>query len=575
MILQSLQEYYDRKAADPESDIAPEGFEKRKLPFLIVVDEEGEFIGIEDTRKKIGNRLVAETFLLPRSKIRTGKNSYKTAFLLWDHIGYLLGLPTSDEKSAKQHQTWLNKIESLPAELLSDAGVNAVIQFYRKGGVAKAITSPNIRDCLELPRQNMSFRLSSDVPVPCRKAVQDYVSNNLDLLNKDKKGDKNGICLVTGKSGVIARIHGAVLLSKDTKSLVSVQSGCGYDSYKKRQGYNAPIVRSTEFAYVTALNTLLKSESQRLVIGDTTTVFWSAKKSSFESDFLLLFEEPKKDNPDDVEKIRALFDSIKTGNYHEDNSTEFYILGLAPNRARIFVRFWQTGTIPEFAARIKQYFDEFTIVKHPDEPEHYSIWRILLNIAPQNKIENIPPHMASDFMKSILNGTLYPATLFQAALRRIRSDPEKRVNSVRAALIKAYLNRHFNQTNQKEVNVELDASQPSVGYQIGRLFAALERIQKEAGLGDGANIRRRFYGAACSSPSTVFANLLRLKNHHLTKFKNKGRTVYFEKLLGEIMNKLNGFPAHLGLHEQGMFAVGYYHQRQAFYTKNNLKQERK
>ena len=115
--------------------------------------------------------------------------------------------------------------------------------------------------------------------------------------------------------------------------------------------------------------------------------------------------------------------------------------------------------------------------------------------------------------------------------------------------------------------MELDTLQPSIGYQLGRLFATLEKIQEEANPGLNATIRERFYGAACATPVTVFANLLRLKNHHLAKLENKGRVVNFERLLGEIIGKMNDFPAHLDLHEQGRFAIGYYHQRQAFFTK--------
>jgi CRISPR-associated protein Csd1 len=578
MILQALKEYYDRKMTDTESETAPEGFEKKELQFLIIIDDKGEFINIEDTREKVGNKLVAKTFLLPRSKVRSGSRGYETTFLLWDHIGFLLGLPVDDEKSAKQHQTWLNELEKLPEELLEDVGVNAVIQFYEKGGVAKAIASPHIQECLKSIQRNMSFQLESDVPVPCRKKVREFVSRNLDSLNEseeDQGSDNNiktGTCLVTGEFGVIARIHGRTPINKDSKSLVGIQRNSGYDSYGKEQGYNAPVIKSTEFAYVTALNTLLKSRSQRLLIGDASTVFWSAKESSFESDFLSFFKEPEKDNPDEgTRKVKALFESVNSGAYYEDDgSTRFYILGLAPNAARISVRFWQVGTISEFANRIRQYFEDFSIVKPPREPEYYSIWRILVNIATQDKSENIPPNLAGNFMRSILDGTPYPAMLLQAALRRIRSDTKNRVKPIRAALIKAYLNRYhrFNQDiNQREVGVELDISQPSVGYQLGRLFATLEKVQEEANPGINATIRERFYGAACATPVTVFTNLLRLKNHHLAKVESRGRVVYFERLLGEIMSNLKDFPAHLNLHEQGRFAIGYYHQRQKFFAK--------
>lgn len=175
-------------------------------------------------------------------------------------------------------------------------------------------------------------------------------------------------------------------------------------------------------------------------------------------------------------------------------------------------------------------------------------------------------------MRAILEGTPYPATLLQAALRRIRSDTEYRVKPVRAALIKAYLNRYYRfypNESHKEVGVSLDKYQPSVGYHLGRLFAVLEKIQEEANPNLNATIRERYYGAACAQPVTVFANLLRLKNHHLAKLENKGRVVNFEIMLSEILANVEDFPAYLDLHEQGRFAVGYYHQRQWFYSKKN------
>jgi len=585
MILQALKEYYDRKASDIESDIAPPGFEEKALQFLIVIDNEGKFLNIEDIRERVGRRLVGRNFILPRSKGRSGSRSYATTFLLWDHIGYLLGLPANDEKSGKQHNTWLAALEALPAELRNDQGVAAVLKFYKQNrheGVDRAILSPQIQECLQATQANMTFRLDGNVLVPCTEAVREFVTKSIEKNNLETQvdGDDNnetnkiGYCLVTGEQGIIARTHNRTPINKDTKCLVGIQKNSGYDSYGKEQGYNAPIITATEFAYVTGLNTLLKSSTQRLQIGDSTTVFWSKRASSFESDFAHFFKEPEIDNPDArAEKVRALFEAVNSGTGYLDDEGDngFYILGLSPNAARIAVRFWHDGTIAEYALRIRQYFDDFNIIKPPHEPDYYSVWRILVNIAIQDKSENIPPNLAGEFMRSIIAGTPYPATLLQAALRRIRSDSQNRVKPVRAALIKAYLNRHartYPQYLQKEVDFSLDSSQPSIGYQLGRLFATLEKIQEEANPGINATIRDRYYGAACTTPVTVFTALLRLKNHHLAKLSNRGRAVNFERLLGEIIGRLNDFPAHLDLHEQGRFAIGYYHQRQDFFSKN-------
>jgi CRISPR-associated protein Csd1 len=425
----------------------------------------------------------------------------------------------------------------------------------------------------------MTFRITGDIPVPCREAVRKFVNMNgpdVDNLQpngmSDDTGKSIGTCLVTGVKGVIARTHGNTSINKDSKSLVSFQKNSGYDSYGKEQGYNAPIIEQTEFAYVTALNTLLKSSSQRMNVGDVVTVFWSEKETSFEKDVTSLFQEPEKDDPNSKnEKVRAVLNSIHSGTYlDDDGDTRFYILGLSPNSARISVRFWHVGTVALFASRIRQHFEDLMIIKPPNEQEYYSLWRLLVNISTQDKSENIPPNLAGEFLRAILEGTLYPATLLQATLRRIRSDSQNRVKPVRAALIKAYLNRYYkfySNHNVKEVGIELDHNQPSIGYQLGRLFATFEKIQEEANPGLNATIRDRYYGAACAMPVSVFPILTRLKNHHLSKLENRGRVINFERLIGEIMSNLSDFPAHLDLHEQGRFAIGYYHQRQDFYKK--------
>jgi CRISPR-associated protein Csd1 len=341
------------------------------------------------------------------------------------------------------------------------------------------------------------------------------------------------------------------------------------------QSYNAPISKKTASEYTKSLNMLLASD-QRLQVGDASTVFWSEGRTNFESDFSFFFREPGKDDPDaGALRIKTLFESPKTGAYAEDSGSEkFYILGLAPNAARIAVRFWQVGTVAEFAGRIRQHFDDLRIVKPPREPEYYSLWRLLVNVAIQDKSENIPPNVAGEFMRSILSGTPYPQTLLHSALRRIQSDTENRVKPVRAALIKACLNRYLRahpNKNEKEIKMALDTEQPSIGYQLGRLFATLEKIQEEGNPSINATIRERYYGAACSSPVTVFGTLMRLKNHHLAKIGNKGRVVNLERLIEEIVGHFGDFPPHLDLHEQGKFAIGYYHQRQDFFTKKEEK----
>ena len=175
-------------------------------------------------------------------------------------------------------------------------------------------------------------------------------------------------------------------------------------------------------------------------------------------------------------------------------------------------------------------------------------------------------------MRAVLTSenTPLPALLLNAAVERARAERE--LPYPRAAAIKAALNRTIRFRNlsslhpEPEFTVSLDADRTDPAYRLGRLFAALEKIQEEAQPGINATIRDRYYGAASSTPVTVFTTLLRLKNHHLGKLPVPRRT-YFEKLLGQIADDLHDFPRQLTLPDQGRFALGYYHQRQAFFTK--------
>jgi len=302
-------------------------------------------------------------------------------------------------------------------------------------------------------------------------------------------------------------------------------------------------------------------------VGDASTVFWAEKPGHLlETLAVDIFGEPLKDDPDrNVRAVESLFKSPQTGVFATDgDTTRFYVLGLAPNAARIAVRFWHTGTVDELARRFRRYFDDLEIVRPGFEKPYLSLFRLLVSVASLGKAENIPPNLAGDVMRAILAGTPYPATLFQGALRRIRAECGD-VSRPRAALLKACLNR-MNFTNEKEITVSLDETNPNPGHRLRRLFAVLEKIQEEAQPGINATIRDGYYGAASSTPVTVFGTLVKLSKHHLAKLENRGRAVNLEKLVGAIVDGLNDFPAHLPLADQGRFAIGYYHQRQAFFT---------
>jgi len=593
MILQALNEYYQRKTRMPDSDLAPPGFEHKGIPFLVVLTADGEFAGLEDTREGEGKKKVAKSFLVPQAVAGT---SGITANLLWDNPEYIFGKAASkklDEKLAKastdkkreavflrlaeQRKAFIQAIkERFPQS--EDTGIRAILAFLERGDFAKVFEHPLWAEILE-NGANLTFRLEGDTCPVCEcEAVVDA------LTAADKvASEEMALCLVSGEPDVIQRTHSPIAGVWGAKStgamLVSFQKDSGYDSYGKEQGFNASVGKRAAFAYTTALNHLLaKGSKQRIQVGDASTVFWAATPGHpMEEMFPGFFGEPSKDNPDlGAGAVASLLSAPRIGaGSFENDGTRFYVLGLAPNAARIAVRFWLVKTVGELAVNIRRHFDDLNIAHAPHEPNTLSLFRLLVSTATLGKAENIPPNLGGDVMRSVIENLPYPQTLLSGAIRRIRAEQAKKdertgklipnVSYPRAAIIKACINRY---SGKEELKVSLDENNTNTAYRLGRLFAVLERIQERASPNINATIRDRYYGAASSTPVTVFSTLLKLKNHHLSKLDNKGEAVNYEKLLGQVMDGITDFPSHLSLQDQGRFAIGYYHQRQAFFTKS-------
>lgn len=558
MILQALCDYYERKP-----DLPRLGFETKAIPFVIEINTDGQLIQIEDTRTLEGKKKIARNFLMPQG---VKKTSGIAANLLWDNAEYVLGITSSGkpERVQEQHAAFRAKLDTL-AENINDAGLEAVRKFLQISDRVKFEADALWPEILETSPV-MTFRLNGSLELICQRPTIRAALENTDTTTGEIT------CLISGELDSFERLHTSIKgvwgAQSSGANIVSFNKD-SFNSFGKEQGGNAPVGKHAAFAYTTALNYLLSKEStQRIQVGDASTVFWSEKHTDLEESFADLFDEPPKDNPaKQARAIEALFKAPQMGALNDEGGdTRFFVLGLAPNAARISVRFWQVGTVAEMSARIRQHFSDLEMTHASFEKPYLSLFRLLVSTASQGKSENIPPNLAGEFMRAILAELPYPHTLLQAAVRRIRAERE--VSYPRAALIKACLNRQarYLPSQEKEIAVSLDDSNTNPGYRIGRLFATLEKIQEEA-VNPSATIRDRFYGAASSTPVTVFSNLMKLKNHHLAKME-EGRKRYFEKLIGQIMSDINDFPAHLSLADQGRFAIGYYHQRQAFFTKS-------
>jgi len=565
MILQALKQYYDRKP-----DLPRLGLEEKEIPYLIVLRPDGLPVSLTPTYEGEGKKRRAKKFLVPQSVKRSVGI---VSNLLWDNPEYVLGtvLKGKPDRVAKQHAEFQARVESLGN--VDDIGLSAVKAFLNRPNKEELLQvfGESWRELLN-EGANVTFQLAGDPQIVAERTA---VMQAICCSTSGDEATTQGVCLVTGETGEVERLHTAIKGVYGAQSVGANIVSFNLDAFRsfgKDQGANAPIGRVTAFSYTTALNHLLGRDSkQRILVGDASTVFWAEKESDFEQHVADFFSEPPKDDPDrNVRAVESLFNSLKSGALAVDEgNVRFYVLGLAPNAARIAIRFWIVDTVAGMATKICHHFEDLRIVPGPRDREDLSLFRLLVSIAVQGKSDNIPPNLGGDTMRAILEGLPYPQPLLQAALRRIKAEHD--ITYARAALIKAYLNRsaRFGHQQQEELTMSLDMANTNIGYRLGRLFATLEKIQQEANPGINATIRDKFYGAASSTPVTVFGNLARLKNHHLAKLENPGRRVNFERLIGEIMSGIDDFPPHLKLEDQGRFAIGYYHQMQDFFTKKS------
>ena len=570
MILKALYDYYNRCG-----DLPMPGMEEKEIGFLVVISKSGEFLRFEDCRMDKNH---ARTYLV---KKHVGRSSAAVANYLYDNSAYVLGV--SDKSNGKEQlyfDTFKQKVNSIFETFPENNDLSALAAFYRqtRENIAAAIEGDplweDIKKNLSKKFSTFSFRIDGDTKILAEK------KEILQLGDHEGNGEHECICLVTGIHGAPVETTTATMIpgSQATAKLVAFQVNSGYDSYGKKKCDNAPISEDAEFAYTTALNAMLQSGSRnKFAVGNRTFVFWASSKSEAaeqaeDSLFDLLgYTEEKQDDPNaKIEQVRKVFTSIYSGTLKTSLDDNFYILGLAPNSARIAVVYWSESSLKDFASKILRHFEDMEIIDTRKEKKPYmGIKDMLSAVTLGGKQSEATPNLPEAIVKSIFQGTPYPYTLFSACIRRIRAesgDKEKSpIRIGRIAILKAFLNR--TNDNNKKIDTMLDKDNTNPGYLCGRLFAVLDRTQEDAnGI---SSIRERYMNAASATPSSVFATILNLSSHHLEKLPNDGKKVFYEKLKQEIIDKIpaEGFPAHLDLQDQGRFFIGYYHQRQDFFAK--------
>ena len=577
-ILASLAKAYDRLP-----DAPPFGFSSEKIGFLISLNEDGSPASLPIDLRNDDKKRTPRQMFVPQAIKRT---SGVAANFLWDKTSYVLGVTAAAGKSpAREHAAFVERhLRDLARE--TDPGFKALVAFlktwfprhFTELGWSDDMLDQNLVFCLESDRK-ANIRLHER---PAAKALWGRLS---------AEGDKaDAICLVSGERAPVARLHPGIKnvwgAQSSGASIVSFNLDA-FTSYGHEQGDNAPVSEAAAFAYTTSLNRFLERDSgHRIQIGDASVVFWADaseadKAAEAENIFAGFWDDGGEtlgvDEGTQAQILGAKLKAIRDGRPLASVAPElaegvrFHVLGLAPNAARLSIRFYFEDDFGAIAANYQRFLADL-LIEPPPRDGQPALWKYLAETAVLKKRENAPPNLAGEWMRAILAGAHYPQTLLSTVLMRLRTD--KDVNALRVAILKAMLIRN---NNRKDTPVALKPDYPSKGYQLGRLFAVYERIQSDA-LGGKVNatIKDKFYGSASAQPRKVFALLDKGSANHLSKIgkQSPGRKVNLEKLVGEIMGAMDPaadpFPSALSAEDQALFGLGYYHQRNEFFksTKN-------
>lgn len=617
MILQSLYNYYQVLLKDRTVTIALPGYRSENINYILNLSKDGELLDVIPLTDKVpkGKKVQDvnyQVMRVPERVKRTGTDP-KPNFL-WDNSAFVLGIPEQKSKNVEYGKRRFEAFRQHNIEILSKANsenARAVIAFLKKHNPKTAVQHIAISRYADefLKGGNLTFQVEGQFVFNDPEVGRVWEEH---LIERDQKAVKMQ-CLVTGKEAPIARTHPDVKGIRGTRqnraSLVSFNLD-SFESYGRKQAFNSPVSQRVASGYGVVLDYLLSSQNPNppIYLGDAALIYWAESPDKrYPSAFAAIinpayFDEAEDDEAKDKQqgrrkaekKMGEVAQEIEKGKPLDirgiteglDPTTRFYMLGLAPNAlenaSRLTVRFFLTEPFGKIVERIMQHYDDLQIEKeHPNQQTYISPYRILAEcVSPKvtqrdDEVKKSWSLLGGAFMRSILTGTPYPEGLYAAFINRIRHDTDEtndegrrrnvKINYIRAAYIKAHLIRKYrrqgNNPYQEALQMSLNESYIHPAYVLGRLFAWLERAQRAAlGQNINATIKDRYFTSACASPASVFPILLRLSHHHLEKAEY-GK--YFERQIEGLLAMLEAkpFPARLTLDEQGIFILGYYHQR--------------
>lgn len=576
MILQSLVKYYEN--LENQGLVSRLGWCHAKVSYAVNLSDEGRVLGIQSRKieSQRGKKTVWTPALVKVPEMVT-RSSGVAANFLCDNAKYILGI-SNNENDTRVLECY-EATKKLHMEILAHA----------HGRMAKALMNyfltwepQNAKDNLSILENweeltsgvNLIFCLGSE------DAQEDPEIQECWMNHLDDRGDvEKGVCMVTGQKDEISRIHkvikGVPGAQSSGAALVSFNAPA-FESYGKTQSYNAPVGRYAEFAYTTALNYALSQRDYTFSVGDSIVVFWAENgKRQYQKGFFGSMK-PTKDNS---KMLRDMFDSLKqdTRVYLDEEEMDpnqiFNILAVAPNAARISIRFFYQNTFGSILKNIHAHYARLNIVKPVwVEQEYLGIQEMLDGTVNPKSRDRLPaPGMAALVTQSILSGGHYPASLYTSVLIRVKAEAGN-VKWNQAAIIKAYLIQNYHCLKGDDF-VGLNEECSDAAYVLGRLFSVLESIQREANPGIKSTIRDRYFNSACATPVSIFPILMKLKNSHIKKLERDkaGAKVYYERMITDLSGKLSDYPKRLSLEEQGQFILGYYHQQQKKYEKSEVK----
>ena len=585
MILQALTAYYEQLVRLGKLS-APGWDDSFKVSYELRLNDAGQLLRVVSllTEKTVGKK----TVLAPRAMrvpAHEKRSSGIAANFLCDNSTYLLG---ADEKGkperaadcfkacAKLHHTILDGVDSPAAR--------ALLAYFDSWDPAQAAAHPLLAEQWKEITGNANLIFGYEAADHSHSFVNDdpAIQNAWQAHYNDRSADSDmGQCLITGKYAPIERTHpnisGVPGAQSSGAALVSFNAPA-FCSYGHEQGDNAPVSKYAAFAYTTALNRLLADRSHCKHVGDTTILCWAENAEPVYQDAMSMFlfgaDEAAGIQESDVQAALKRLSAGQTVPFLEKELSpdqHFYLLGLAPNAARLSVRFFLRDTFGSFAQNLQKHAEEMEIdCSEKEKFRTLPIWAVV-----NETTRTVPgqpakpsPQLAGDLLRAVLTGGRYPATLLNGVTLRIRA--EQTVTRGRAAVIKAYYLRNYPTELNKEVYTVSLNETTNVPYLLGRLFSVLEAVQKAANPGINTTIKDRYFNAACATPGMSFPTLLRLSQKHLRKL-NDGLATHYDKQITELMAQLpeSGFPARLSLPDQGKFTIGYYHQTQKRYVKKN------